>query len=887
MGQHLISVLLVLFFNVNAVDICKESGFGPHRAGRSWGGIHRETILYVPPDKGEKVAMWLLMGGTGETVERLLAYTGLEDYAKEKGFALLAFGAPGYGKKRQFNVYRGSQPVRWKEKADVPYVRFMLRHLKAPCIDDRRIHCAGYSNGARFCMLLASEMSLEIASVAPVAGLRYPRPNVAKRPMPIIAFHGTEDPVNPWEGNGNPLYWKQSILGAFHDWGEFNGCQHTHMLSWQHLAEGVSMSHLRHCKDGADVQLVKVEGGRHTWPGCPHNKTLHLSMRVGPCTHAISASEMMWKFFNAHRLPAPAVLNPPSTATTTMFPTTVRSTTVFIHTAILSSTVTTSISTTTFSTTTFSATTFSTTTFSTTTVSTTTFTSAVILTSTTASTLMPSATSTQPALHASVAVVTHLPFTLQATTPAATITPVSQHQARSVAPEQQRHQTSRSPSALPATADSSRVTAFAGSQSSIRRQRNKSAIESDRFTNVKRDSANERNQSKNSLHVLNTSKHPWWDASHWSALRPLSESISELPWRPIANNISHDIAAVSEGISQLPWRPIANNISDDISTAVAKGEAIIGIGQGSVASPVLTSEVSHGHNATEVPSFKSMTTPTPALVLPQTVTSTRASVRKVWTSMDSSTSGSSTSRSSTSVPTKTVTTTSGMTTSVTFTSFTSTSVTSTEVTSTSLTYTSITETTSSTTTGTISLTRTSTTMTSTSSSTTMTTGPVAPISPSRSVIIGFTYAFLAFFALMFSRLAWKRYMAPSQEHTSLEESLHNLELGFSDSRRRGQRPMERIDSRLSQRTSSRPLEMVGNTAEGRQMQSQSEPVVRESSHMGSAITALGVPSSMDEAVGMLRALPSMSFRGIGQAARYEALDSSESSRPKTKRLMSL
>ena len=42
--------------------------------------------------------------------------------------------------------------------------------LQLPCLDRRRVHCTGYSNGARFCMRLASEMSDLIASVAPVSG---------------------------------------------------------------------------------------------------------------------------------------------------------------------------------------------------------------------------------------------------------------------------------------------------------------------------------------------------------------------------------------------------------------------------------------------------------------------------------------------------------------------------------------------------------------------------------------------------------------------------------------------------------------------------------------------------------------------------------------------
>ena len=54
---------------------------------------------------------------------------------------------------------------------DLAFVKQLLREvLRLPCLDRRRVHCTGYSNGARFCMRLASELSHVIASVAPVSG---------------------------------------------------------------------------------------------------------------------------------------------------------------------------------------------------------------------------------------------------------------------------------------------------------------------------------------------------------------------------------------------------------------------------------------------------------------------------------------------------------------------------------------------------------------------------------------------------------------------------------------------------------------------------------------------------------------------------------------------
>ena len=48
-------------------------------------------------------------------------------------------------------------------------------------------------------------------------------------------------------------------------------------------------------KEGAEVVLVVIEGGGHTWPGNePRMRSLGVS------TRDISANDMMWEFFQQH-----------------------------------------------------------------------------------------------------------------------------------------------------------------------------------------------------------------------------------------------------------------------------------------------------------------------------------------------------------------------------------------------------------------------------------------------------------------------------------------------------------------------------------------------------------------------------------------------------------
>merc|ERR1719210_2973161 len=110
---------------------------------------------------------------------------------------------------------------------DVAYTRVVLKVvLETINVDRKRISCVGFSRGGRFCSRLASELSNFISAIAAVGGIRYPQPNNASRAVPVIAFHGVLDPINPFWGGG-PSYWNESVPWAMKRWSRFNGCKKT------------------------------------------------------------------------------------------------------------------------------------------------------------------------------------------------------------------------------------------------------------------------------------------------------------------------------------------------------------------------------------------------------------------------------------------------------------------------------------------------------------------------------------------------------------------------------------------------------------------------------------------------------------------------------------
>jgi polyhydroxybutyrate depolymerase len=137
------------------------------------------------------------------------------------------------------------------------------------------------------------------AAVAAVSGLRRPTPCPSSRPVAILAFHGTADPVDPYDGHGQ-AYWSYSVPQAAADWAAQDGCSKTAATSKPDRT--VRLTDYAHCRSGVAVELYTIAGEGHEWPGGPPATEL-VDQPSRPQTTAINANTVMWAFFEAHPLP--------------------------------------------------------------------------------------------------------------------------------------------------------------------------------------------------------------------------------------------------------------------------------------------------------------------------------------------------------------------------------------------------------------------------------------------------------------------------------------------------------------------------------------------------------------------------------------------------------
>ena len=152
----------------------------------------------------------------------------------------------------------GGRPVPKDSANDVKFLTSLVGILEQRyCINPREVYATGFSGGAREASQLACDESKVFAAVAPVSGLRRPSPCPATRAVPVIAFHGSADPVDPFAGHGQ-AYWTYSVPTAAKYWAEQDHCSSHSTTSTP--APGATLTTYSKCADGATVELYEVTG---------------------------------------------------------------------------------------------------------------------------------------------------------------------------------------------------------------------------------------------------------------------------------------------------------------------------------------------------------------------------------------------------------------------------------------------------------------------------------------------------------------------------------------------------------------------------------------------------------------------------------------------------
>jgi polyhydroxybutyrate depolymerase len=184
--------------------------------------------------------------------------------------------------------------------ADSRFISDLIDSLSARYnIDPARIYTDGFSNGGGMAFALSCTLSDRIAAIGVVAAAHALTWSwcTDPRPVPVIAFHGTADPLVAHQGAGtswlNPRPFPH-IPGFMAHWATRNRCTGTPADSA--VAPDMVRRAYSGCADSAAVVLYTIQGGGHQWPG---GKPLPVWV-AGPVSRSVDATRLIWEFFQAH-----------------------------------------------------------------------------------------------------------------------------------------------------------------------------------------------------------------------------------------------------------------------------------------------------------------------------------------------------------------------------------------------------------------------------------------------------------------------------------------------------------------------------------------------------------------------------------------------------------
>ncbi|MBV8860809.1 MAG: polyhydroxybutyrate depolymerase, partial [Mycobacterium sp.] len=107
----------------------------------------------------------------------------------------------------------------------------------------------------------------------------------------VIHIHGTADRLVPYQGGqGASAVNGPSIADVNAFWRKVDHCGLPDVTT----NAGVTRS-IAACADLRSVELITIDGGRHEWPG----GTTVLE-KGDPMSHALNATQTIWRFFAAH-----------------------------------------------------------------------------------------------------------------------------------------------------------------------------------------------------------------------------------------------------------------------------------------------------------------------------------------------------------------------------------------------------------------------------------------------------------------------------------------------------------------------------------------------------------------------------------------------------------
>tara|TARA_R110002096_G_scaffold419657_1_gene624422 strand:+ start:5300 stop:6163 length:864 start_codon:yes stop_codon:yes gene_type:complete len=255
----------------------------------------RSFITYVPKsiDSTKAVPLVFNFHGGGMSALEQMFYTEMNSSAETNGFIVV------YPQGIDGNWNVGFDMDYDEGSDDVGFVKALLKQLKTEYnIDEGAIFATGLSRGGFFTYRLAIEMPETFTAIASIGA---PMPNQVQQrhksdgKIAILLAQGDADFVVKFDGKDSAYLSAQQTVDHWRKHNQNNTKESTENINT--IEDGTEVI-VKTYQGKANVILVQIKNGGHTWPGADD---FNIGYPLGKTTHDISMNETLWQFFNANR----------------------------------------------------------------------------------------------------------------------------------------------------------------------------------------------------------------------------------------------------------------------------------------------------------------------------------------------------------------------------------------------------------------------------------------------------------------------------------------------------------------------------------------------------------------------------------------------------------
>ncbi len=266
-------------------------------------GITRNYIVYVPAayQPGDSWPLVFVLHGFTQTASAIMGVSGFNAIADTGNFIVAYPNGVGNAWNTNSGMTGGSTAD------DIGFIAALTDTLYTLYnIDTNRVFSCGFSAGGYMSHRLACESPRCYAAVASVSGTMSVNAFNACAPtrdIPVMQIHGTSDAIVSYNGSAQGGKSVADVIGL---WVGQNSCAtppQVQLLPNINTQDNstVEKSVYAPCSTGTEVNLYKVIGGGHQWPG-----TTSLLGGLGAINRDISASAEIWNFFSRFSCPIPS-----------------------------------------------------------------------------------------------------------------------------------------------------------------------------------------------------------------------------------------------------------------------------------------------------------------------------------------------------------------------------------------------------------------------------------------------------------------------------------------------------------------------------------------------------------------------------------------------------